>query len=180
MDSSQTCLIGPQFMSFRARKQFNMLFSLNFIQFIWFLSVNYPQMTNKCPVSHPIFPAVCSSWARYSPIGLTFRGNWVVDTAKTTRRLSCLAEFETPLKSNPDFDFDVAFSTGHLKSSKCLYALTTYTKTFLLFYFGQLQSVSLTIWPFHFRVADISCYIKIPRRFWNSVNGDYKTHSHSK
>jgi hypothetical protein len=111
-------------------------------------------------------------WARYSPIGLTFR---VVDDANTR-----LAEFETPLKSNSDFDFDIAFSTGFLKLSKYLYVLITYTKTFPLFYFGLLQSVSLTIWPFHFRVADISCYIKIPRRFWNSVNGDYKTHSHNK
>jgi len=46
------------------------------------------------------------------------------------------------------------------------------------FYSEQNQSVSLALRQGHFRSARISFYIQNPRRFWNSVNGDYKMYSH--
>jgi len=78
----------------------------------------------------------------------------------TMTPLLCLAEFETPINCYSDINFNAAFSTGLLKSSKYLYVLPTYMKTFLDFYFEQLQSVSLAIPPFRFRIADISFYNK--------------------
>jgi len=41
----------------------------------------------------------------------------------------------------------------------------------------QLYWVSIGWW---FGDADVSFYIQIPRRFWNSVNEDYKPESHGK
>ena len=49
-------LLGRILWVFRAKKRSNILFSLGFIQYIWLLYLNYPQMTNKCPVSCSIFP----------------------------------------------------------------------------------------------------------------------------
>ena len=74
----------------------------------------------------------------------------------------------------------IVYSTGILKSPNILYTLPIPTYTFLSFYCKQIQSVSLVLRPGHFRVAEISFYIDNPRQFWNSVNGDYKTHSHGK
>ena len=39
-------------------------------------------------------------------MGLAFGGDRVEDDAKTMRRLSRLAEFETPINFDCDFDFD--------------------------------------------------------------------------
>jgi len=50
----------------------------------------------------------------------------------------------------------------------------------LCFYLDQIQSLSLALSPGNFRVAEISFYIEIPRQFSNSVNEDYKNHSHGK
>ena len=77
-------------------------------------------------------------------------------------------------------DSFIAHSTGLLKSSKFLYTLHIPTYIILYLNFGQIQSVSLALRPGHFRVAEISFYIRNPRWFWNSVNGDYKIKSHDK
>ena len=77
-------------------------------------------------------------------------------------------------------DSFIAYSTGILKSPNISNTLFILTYTFIYFCYKQIQSVSLVLRPGHFRVAEISFYINNPRQFWNSVNGDYKTHSHGK
>jgi len=51
-------------------------------------------------------------------------------------------------------------------------------KSILCFYFDQLKSIDIAIPIIHFRVAEIPFYIENPRRFSNSLNGDYKLESH--
>jgi len=77
-----------------------------------------------------------------------------------TTTLSHLEEFETLINCYSNINFNAAFSTGLSKSFKYLYLLPTYIEAILYFYFEQLQSVSLAIPPFHFRIADISFYIE--------------------
>src|SRR5882762_9922859 len=60
-------------------------------------------------------------------------------------------------------DSFIAHFTGLLKSSKFLYTLHIPTYIILYLNFGQIQSVSLTLRPGHFRVAGISFYIRNPR-----------------
>ena len=77
-------------------------------------------------------------------------------------------------------DSFIAYSTGILKSPNISNTLFILTYTFIYFCYKQIRSVSLVLRPGHFRVAENSFYINNPRQFWNSVNGDYKTHSHGK
>jgi hypothetical protein len=58
--------------------------------------------------------------------------------------------------------------------------LSRYMKTFLSFYFEQLQSMNIAIPISHLRVAEIPFYIENLCQFSNSVNGDYKLDSHDK
>ena len=53
-------------------------------------------------------------WAGYGLISLVFCGEQVEDDMKRDVTLSRLAEFETPLNANSDFD--TAFFTGLIKS----------------------------------------------------------------
>ena len=53
-------------------------------------------------------------------------------------------------------------------------------KTFLSFYFEQLQSMNIAIPTSHLRVTEIPFYIENLCWFSNSVNGDYKIDSHGK
>ena len=62
-------------------------------------------------------------------------------------------------------DSFIAHSTGLLKSSKFLYTLHIPTYIILYLNFGQIQSVSLALRPGHFRVAEITFYIRNPRWF---------------
>ena len=121
------------------------------------------------------------------PMGVLGIAQWAscsvpIEWRTTTRRLrvSRWAEFEIPPNSDYHFHFDVALSIYFLKLWKYWYILSAYNKTFLSFHFEQFESVDLIMQVFYFRVAEISFYIDNPRRFWNSVNGDYKTHSHGK
>jgi hypothetical protein len=68
---------------------------------------------------------------------------------------------------------------GLLKSCKYFRVPSRYMKSFLSFYFEQLKSINIVIPIIHFRVAEIPFYDN-PRRFSNSVNGDYKLESHGK
>jgi hypothetical protein len=111
------------------------------------------------PPSPPAPTLTDHQWVRYSPMGHAFDGGRL-DDAKT---LSRLAEFESLI--NSDIDSDAAYSTNFLKSCKYLIILALYIKTFLIFNSEQLQSVSLAIPQFQFRVAEISFYIDIPCRF---------------
>ena len=77
-------------------------------------------------------------------------------------------------------DSFIAYSTGILKSPNISNTLFILTYTFIYFCYKQIRSVSLVLRPGHFGVAENSIYINNPRQFWNSVNGDYKTHSHGK
>jgi hypothetical protein len=86
----------------------------------------------------------------------------VREDAKAKRRL---AEFKTPINSYSYFDFDTAFYTAFLKSCKYLYTLRVYIRISIYFYDDLFRSVGLAISSFHSRVADISFYVKIPRRF---------------
>ena len=73
---------------------------------------------------------VTYGWAGYGLISLMFGGEQVEDNVKRHIALSHLAEFETLL--NCDFDFNAAFFTGLIKLCKyCkyLYTLFTYIKT---------------------------------------------------
>ena len=69
-----------------------------------------------------------------------------------------------------DFHFDVAYDTGLLKSQIYLYMHPTCTETILPFCFEEILCVTLAMWWPLLRVTEISFYIEIPRRFWNSVN----------
>jgi hypothetical protein len=138
-----------------------------------------PTLSLPSPSAPLILPGT-HEWAGYGPTGLTSNANRV----RVTRRQSrCPIAFGGVWNSDQfpcGFDFDAAFFIGLLKSCKYLYILLTYINVFLYFYFVTLQSVGHAILPFHFRVGDISFYITNPRRFWNSVNEDYKTHLHGK
>jgi hypothetical protein len=118
--------------------------------------------------------------AEYGPVGLAFGADRVRTTRRQSRRPIAFGGVWNSDQFRCRFDFDAAFSTGILKFCKYLYTLFTYINVILYFYFEKLRSVSHAIPPFRCRVADITFYIENPRRFWNSANGDYKTHSHGK
>jgi len=70
----------------------------------------------------------------------------------------------------------IAASTDLLKLSKFVYTLTM--SRCIIHHSEHKQPVSPAVRWGHFRVARISFYIQNPRQFWNSVNTDYKMHSH--
>jgi hypothetical protein len=88
--------------------------------------------------------------------------------------------FKQSLKLLSILIFNAALFVAFLKSCKYFCILSGYMKTFLSFYFEQLQSMNIAIPISHLRGAEIPFYIENPRRFSNSVNGDYKLDSHDK
>jgi hypothetical protein len=129
------------------------------------------------PCSYP-FPGT-HEWVSWWPEGLAFGVDRVGGEAKanaTTCRI--WVSFKLWPFSIAIVISIVALSAGLLNLCKYLYILSMYIIMWLNFYFVKFQLMSLTIPPFHFRVAKIAFYIEIPRRFWISVNEDYKIHSH--
>jgi hypothetical protein len=129
--------------------------------------------------SAPIWLLGTHKLVKYGPMGFVLGADWA------RRHWSCHGH---PIafggvwnydQSWCGLDFDVAFSTGLLKSCKYSYMLLTYINVSTYLYFEKLQSARQAIPPFHFRVADITFYIENPHRFWKSVNGNLKTESHS-
>jgi hypothetical protein len=74
----------------------------------------------------------------------------------------------------PALDSFIAPPTELLKSSEFKSTLLIPTYTILYFYLEHIQSLSLALRPWHFRVAEISFYIENPHQFSNSVNGHYR------
>ena len=96
----------------------------------------------------------------YGPMGLTFGADWVRTMRRQSHRPIAFGRVWNFDQFQCRFGFDAAFSTGILKSCKYLYILLTYISVFPSLQFEKFQSVSHAIPPFHFRVADITFYIK--------------------
>ena len=117
------------------------------------LSISFHFLPSHIPLSFIPLPGTHLG-VRWCVTGCAFDGDRVV-----CELCRVWAEFETSLNSDSDFDFDTAFSAALLKSRKYFYMLSICMKTFMAFYFEQLQSVSLANqWP-HLRVAEIPFYI---------------------